>query len=155
MAKILDTSIRLGRVQSNREDDYISLEIEDEASGIHFLEIKLSMEQFGRLVGGTSNVKVKTTLRGLDNIGKKHETRQGAMFIDAIEYDSLVDSVPHHSREKILLKWMNEQPIPEGGWKISPYLGSRESIQFADGGKQINFRYYRYVDIEGNNEVNE
>lgn len=151
MAKQLEGTIRFARIQSNREDDYIQIEIDDEKSGIAFISVKMSMEQFGKVVAGVSNNKVKMEVRGLDNIGKRHERKPGRFIIPKVAYDRI--DAANRSRgtlQEALGEWLQEN-AKEDGWKISTYLGSRNSIEPAgdswlDGDKALNFHYYRYVD---------
>lgn len=148
MGKIIQTNIRIGRVQCNREDDYVSLELEDETSGICYATIKLSMEKFGQLIAGAGGrVKVEAELRGLNNIGKKYEYKKGSAFITERDFNAVTENVKYEERQKPLVQWLNANHSLEG-WFIAPYLGSRDSIQYADGGKVLNFNYYRYVEIQ-------
>lgn len=50
MSETFPISLRLGRVTSNKEDDFISLEITDELSGVQFVDAKLSLKQFADLL---------------------------------------------------------------------------------------------------------
>lgn len=147
MGKQLQGSIRFGAV-TNSGDGYVSIELDDEKSGIHFLEIRMSYEDFGKLVGSNASVDCKYTVRGLENIGKQHEHKRGSIKMPADVYKKLTSGVEYDERKEPLVQWLMEN-AKEDGWRISPYLGSRESIVGSgwDGEPiTINFSYYRYVD---------
>jgi len=69
-------SIRVSRVSSNFEPDYISIELVEEKSGVHFCDVKMSVSDFADILFSRS-AKCELLLRGLHNMGKKciNETR--------------------------------------------------------------------------------
>jgi len=76
----IETTLRvhMGAIHSNADErgDYFSLEITDERSGLLFLSIDLSMEQFARLVASRGDISgIPVTLRGMDKIGMRHERK--------------------------------------------------------------------------------
>lgn len=152
--KEVSGNIRIGRVMSNQTDDYMTLELEDEKSGILFVQVKLSMADYGKVIAGLSNIKCTMEVRGLhgneNHIGKRHERKKGRAVISKEDYEFLMlGNENRHTQHELLVKWL-ETYHSEEGWHINPYLGSRGSIESADGNwngaKAINFSYYRYVD---------
>jgi hypothetical protein len=147
MAKQLQGSLRFGAVTGG-DGGYVSIELIDETSGISFLDIELSYEQFGRLVGSNGGVDCSYTVRGVENIGKKHEHKRGSVKMPASVYQKLTAGVGYDSREKALGQWIKEN-AKEEGWHIDTYLGAQGSIVgsgYGDEPVTLNFRYYRYVD---------
>lgn len=152
MEKELQGSIRFGAVSDTRGDGYVSIELEDNNSGIQFLEIKLSHEEFGRLVGTNGSVDCKYTVRGAENIGKVYDHKKGTIKVPADVYRKLTTSVKYDDQKEKLGQWL-KQNAKEEGWHISAYLGSRGSIvgSGSDGEPvTLNFTYFRYVDQKQN-----
>lgn len=48
----LPCTVRISRVSSNRENDYMCIQIDDQASGVRISDVKLSFEQFGVALSG-------------------------------------------------------------------------------------------------------
>lgn len=146
MAETYKGSIRFGDVHSSRGDGYVSIELDDENSGIAFLQIKLTHEEFGRLVGTNGSVECSYEVRGKEKIGKKHERKNGSIQMSAEEFRRVTDG-KYDTEHKNLVAWLLEN-AKEEGWEISPYLGSRGSIIGSghnDEPVTLNFHYYRYV----------
>lgn len=143
---IYDVSVRKGRVRcsnSNKDEDYVTLEFEEEVSGINFLNIQMSLKDFGDLLSGYGGVKLKAEIRNVENLGKtfKHEPRsvvlpkEESQRIGALKYDRKDGAYRHYL----------ETHCQEEGWKLDTYLGSRESIVHTGGGTMLNYRVYRWV----------
>lgn len=72
---ILPMSVRIGfpSTTDSRDPRRATLEVRDETSGVHVLEISLTAEQFTALLGGsTAHVNAGITTR-LDRVGKRME----------------------------------------------------------------------------------
>lgn len=59
----------------NYDDQQIEIKIEDRVSGVRFLEIKVSLPGFARLLTGLSNVPAMASYAALDTIGLIRETK--------------------------------------------------------------------------------
>lgn len=70
-----DGLISIMRVQSSRDDDYISIEVEDDSSGVRFLEIKLSMHGFAKIITGLSSQNCEITTMRLNLLGSIAENK--------------------------------------------------------------------------------
>lgn len=143
----LKGSIRFGAVSGGYGDGFVSVEIEDEVSGITFLELELSYEQFGRLVGSNGSVDCEFTPRGLGNIGKVREYEKASVTIPTSEYQKIIGRVPYDAQKTALASWLRDNHARDG-WYMDTYLGSRGDIEGCHKTKTTTLRYgyYRYVD---------
>lgn len=146
MGKKLDVEIRVGRVYTNKGEDYLHLTLEDDISGIQFADIEMSFEDFGRMLTGSGTV-VRGEFMGLESIGKVREYEKATVVISTDEYLKIVGGVPYADQQKVLGKWL-EQNHSREGWQVNTYLGSRGSIEhdYQDKQYKLNFGYTRYVD---------
>lgn len=55
---------------SNEKGSYVSIRVEDEKSGITFLEINMTMEEFGKFIACPANANCTYELSETENIGK-------------------------------------------------------------------------------------
>lgn len=139
----LPGSIRWGKVHCSHEDDYIHVEIEDKTSGIRFLSINMSMKDFANALTG-SHVDCDMEVLAVENIGKVREYQKRRVFMSDAEYKAATDDRKYEDKSGIV-EWLKKWHTING-WNMDTYLGSRDSIQFADGGRWINFAYIRYVE---------
>lgn len=65
--------ITIGRI-GYKDSDAIHIRIEDDTSHIAFLDVYLSLENFSKVLT-SSHVDCKFELRGVQNVGKKLETK--------------------------------------------------------------------------------
>lgn len=76
--------INIGRWQANFEPrEGVRIEIVDEDSRIHFLEINMTVEDFARAVMGLSEQDCTFELRGVDRVGKRRENKQVLVDVSA------------------------------------------------------------------------
>lgn len=141
-----DVSVRVSKCMNSRGPDTMNLVIEDKVSGIQFLEIEMSMEQFGKLLAGGSLVDMQAELRGLENIGKKREYERASQFITREDYNAITGSLKYDDQKRALGQWLKDNHSRDG-WHTETYLGSRDSIRYSnnDDGYFLNFAYSRYV----------
>jgi hypothetical protein len=67
---------RIGMTRSGMgSDTRMRIEIEDAKSGVSFLEITMDMEKWAYAATGMFGVEMDFELRGVDTIGKVHETK--------------------------------------------------------------------------------
>lgn len=83
--------IRMGvanihRVQTSRGGMFVQLELEDEISGIRFLEVTFSLTAFASAMMGQSSQGVEFTLAGMDRLGMKRENKTELVPFDRTKY---------------------------------------------------------------------
>lgn len=135
----LEVDVHFGHVMCSREEDYVEITITDKSSGVQFLELPMSYEQFGKLTKGNGTETMKATVRGADVLGKRHvsERRSVTIPLAAVAKD----------RREDYEEWLRTQ-YKEDGWKVSTYLGFQGSIQrgpYGSGVVTLNFSVYKYV----------
>lgn len=64
--------ISIGRVHSNN-GEWVEITIKDETSLVEFLEVKVSLENFAKLITGLSYIDCNFQTRGLNLVGKQRE----------------------------------------------------------------------------------
>lgn len=123
----------VGITRSNHGFYYIRLR--DDASCVNFVEVKMTAEQFAEAVTGLHISDVEMEVRGLENVGKKRvrETR--------------IVVCPHKTYSKEPLQTWLINNCQEEGWTLDLYLGSQSSVKSVDGGTQLKYAVYKYVDI--------
>lgn len=136
MSKDLKGSITISRVTSGK-GDYISVSIRDEASRNRFVTAKLSLEDYGWLVSGMSEVKCKLETKGLAHVGKVRIRKERTLTIRGIIYDK---------DECLAAIRLHEKAMIEGGWYVTEYLGSRSSVSHYDGLTKLNYEIFKYVE---------
>lgn len=148
MRKILDGNIRFGNVCSSHGDGYVTIEIEDELSGIPFLEIKLDYETYGKLIAGNMARDCKVEVLGLENIGKVRQTIRATIHIDTSLFDTITAG-SWEGRQERIADWIDAHHSVDG-WINSRYYGSRDSTvsDFKTQKTAINFTRTRWVDPE-------
>jgi len=70
----LNGNISISRVSG--AEDFISIRLEEELSGITFTEIRLSFEAFAKAITGQSGIKGELTFNNILNVGKTLETKE-------------------------------------------------------------------------------
>jgi len=71
--KTLQGTLRVSRVHSNIEDDFIDFELIDEASRLIVCNVKMSIAEYGDLISGSSNVPCEIQLFDTSRVGMQHE----------------------------------------------------------------------------------
>lgn len=136
----LEVDVHFGNIMCSNGGDYVEITITDKASGVQFLELPLSFEQFGRLVKGNGTERLKATVRGADVLGKKHVSERRSVTIPL--------SAVRRDRREDYEEWLRTQ-YKEDGWHVSTYLGSQGSVQRGPWGSDavtLNFSVYKWVD---------
>lgn len=111
----------------------MTISIRDEVSGIRFVEVSLSMEEFAEAITGLGARPVEADLRGLEHVGKTKVTEARSVAIP--------DSVGRYDRGAIE-SWIKENRQEEG-WFVDSYLGQQDSLTFDP--PTAHYRVYRYV----------
>ena len=73
---ILPGKISINRTTSNKEGDFVSIEITDEKSHVQFCRIKISLLEFAKVITGLSFRSCELDLMGLDAVGKIREHKE-------------------------------------------------------------------------------
>lgn len=124
------------------EKDYVRIEIEDELSSIHFVEVKVELRAFAEALFGLGNVPVEFELRGLDRVGKKFERKTVVVSI-------LVNSleIPNLSDDNI------DKAV--SAYEIDGWIGRREDccnhhnyVNCTKTHEMYRVHFYRWVDVE-------
>jgi hypothetical protein len=132
----LNCKLSIHRTTCSHEEDFISIEVADEASGLQFLSLEVSIANFGAAVTGLSHQECRGRARGLQYVGKKRITEKRQAIAPR-----------EHDRDK-LRQWLidNKQ---EDGWLIDAYLGSQSSIRHnADDTVTLYYSVYKFVEVE-------
>lgn len=82
-------SIGLSTSRSNTAGEMVVIRVRDHKrrSGIQFLELHLTPEQFGRCLAGNQDVPCEFSLRWTDSIGKKRERKTELVEVPKGDYD--------------------------------------------------------------------
>jgi len=72
--KPLDGLLRISRISSNKEDDFVRIEIVDDISGTVVIHADVSLPEFAKTLFGSERLNTKFTLRS-SNVGRKSENK--------------------------------------------------------------------------------
>lgn len=110
-------------------------------SRVEFLDMEMTTVDFANALFSMAFQPGVATLRGLDVLGKKLETRPRRAIIPAgVEF-------PYTSDRDYEAEWLLAN-CQEPGWEICTYLGSRDSIvRNPDGSTTVNYSVMRYLDV--------
>jgi hypothetical protein len=126
-----------GKITISRDsNDRIGIQIHDEASGIRFVEFKMSLEAFAQAITGLARVSGELQLRGLENVGKRLEIQRREAMCPDLGFD-----------KQRYLTWLAENAA-EPGWEIDYYLGSQGSIARNGDAVTLNYTVRRYLPVE-------
>lgn len=141
--RVLPAAISLSR-PSGFGPEYITVRIEDRTSSIEFVELRIKLDDFARMMTGLAYVDAEMVTRGLENVGKVREYVRAQVFISDRDYANASKGTYDESK-KGLAKWLVDNHARDG-WETDTYLGSQGSIGHVKDGKLLNFGYFRYVD---------
>lgn len=127
----IDAKITICRTRSSHEDDYISVSVHDDKSGIQFLTMKIGLADFAQCITGLSAVHGEGTVRGLDYIGKKRVSENRSVECPLESYD-----------RKELSAWIDAN-CQEEGWIVNSSLNSQGSVR----GKTLNYSVTKFVEV--------
>ena len=122
---------------SRCSDNKVYISLEDDLSGVKFVEVALALEDYAMLITGCAYVEGEVSYNNLSAVGK----------IEVSEKRSV--NCPHSAwtDKTVLSNWLKEN-CKEEGWTISTYLGSQGSVKSVEGGCVLNYTVYKYVDNE-------
>jgi hypothetical protein len=128
-------------------DSYMRMEIEDATSGIRFIELEIPMEAFAYLVSGLHGVEATATLRGIENVGMKHEQKTELIMTP--------DDIPYKEQDnpELVEEVLSEYEVD--GWKAYvPDLFNfhKREDDYSSGTKETYQRvgFHRYVEDDDN-----
>ena len=116
------------------------IEVEDESSGIRFLKINLSAEQFMACLGRLVNVECDINVRGLDLIGKTLEVGKHEFKIP----DELHDHRHNPDYFDKAAQGLAQIQLTDG-WIADSYFGSQGSFFKKDGEQWARVTIRRWV----------
>ena len=97
-------------------NDKVNITFRDDASGVKFAKVSLTMEAFGLVITGLVEQEGDLEVRGLQWVGKQRITEQRAIECPLNTYD-----------RNELSKWLCDN-AQEDGWLLDTYLGSQKSV---------------------------
>ena len=107
MSKQLKGQLSISKVMSSHEDPFMRIEIDDEASGLEVVQVKLSLEDFAKAIT-SSVVYVDLRYNDSSNVGKVRELKTVRVSKGAAKYDS----TPEELRAIVA-------PYEVDGWRCS------------------------------------
>ncbi len=125
-----------GAVSISRDSrDNVNIRIHDNASGIEFVDIQMTLENYAMLITGLSRVDATGEVRGLDKVGKQRITEARSTVCPIKGYD-----------KKVFQQWLIDN-CQEEGWELNSYLGSQSSMGLdKDGERVLNYSVTKYVE---------
>jgi len=67
--------LAISRCTGGSSGDYITIKVSDNKSGLEFLEVKVSCENFAKGITGLAGLPIQFELYGMDQIGKVRELK--------------------------------------------------------------------------------
>jgi hypothetical protein len=131
----LQGSITICKSMSTTDGDRIRIEIRDELSRARFVELIMSVTDFGYAITGLSERPCNIDVRGLSVLGKRREHKT--------ELISVPDGVSLY--KDTFMDWLGKAVLPHevDGWKAEP---ERNAHRMKNGKYSVIF--IRYVDVE-------
>jgi hypothetical protein len=123
--------------EANSRGDYIHIRIEDEKSGVAFLDIDMSMENFAYALTQSSNIPCNLTLHDIENVGKKIETKE-----ELVPFRSGAER--YGSREERNAKLAALKPFEIDGWKGN--ISKVGNWHYGDSERGYLVTFTRYVE---------
>lgn len=139
----LSGNITISRTSSSVEPfDSINIRIADDASGVQFVELRLSLDDFAKLICGQSNIHGDMIVRGLENIGMVREVKTEDVLISTnCSYD-----------ERPVLAAQAIKSLEVDGWvgRLEDAANSHRMIKYLPEHKAelSSITFVRFVDKE-------
>jgi len=73
--------LTISQVYCNNREDYIRIQIEDELSGIVFLEVGIDFTSFAKCITSSRSMPIEFGLRNMDRVGKKLEIKHEEILL--------------------------------------------------------------------------
>ena len=132
--KNIKVSASISRIQAH-EGQYISIRITDDESLVLLCELKLTLEEFARLMFNESVSGINAVLGDTTKLGKVRESK-------TFEFKVCDCGGYYYSKDKAIKEGL--KACPEG-WEMSTYFGSQESIFTKDGDTWARTKIYRWI----------
>ena len=140
----LKGSMRMMRTSCNVEEDYLSIEVEDELSGIQFLKVKMPLGSMADLLTSRT-AECEFEARAWHNVGKKRETKREKVFIPGNIYDL-----------KKRLEAADEavKKFNVDGWRgdvrdaVNHHNRCAKGVEDGVDGEYYSVRFTRFVEVE-------
>lgn len=130
-AKTIQTQVTISRNSS----DEIHIEVIDQKSKVRFVRVKLTPHDLAMALTGLSMIDTSAEVVGLDVVGKLKVSKSRTV------------ECPLDTHDRVKLRDWLEQNCQEDGWFLDSFLGAQSSVgRSKDGGVQLNYRVYRYVE---------
>lgn len=124
----------------------VNISIKDEASGITFVDLLLSNEEFTRALSSLQErPAVHCKVRWLQHVGKTRETSTTVMY-----YNGELPSIHKNPKEaaEVLVEEAKSQGLAAGGWRLSAHyaLNAQGGRGVDEHGKWYKIQRIRFVD---------
>jgi len=126
--------ITISRPCSSREDEVVSITIQDEDAKVQFVEVEVSLANMMQAITGLGNVPCEFVTRGLESVGKVREAKSLEFEIGCESWRMDKDMAYAKAREAC--------PV---GWIASEYFGSKDSFFSRDGKNYARTTIVRWV----------
>ena len=151
MNKLLEGQVTISRDNQN----IVCIEVKDTLSRITFVKLKLTLEEYAKVITGLSYQDCQMEVKGLEYVGKEKITEARSVYY------------PDFDGKKAKMQNFLEQQHIDDGWLVNTYLGGQTSISpcrdgrdgsmlspCRDGrdGSMLNYSVYKYVEVS-NEEV--
>ena len=123
--RTLKGRMRISRISSNVEDDYINITVTDDISGIQFFSAKISAADYADLITNREP-ECQYDLRGLENVGKTKESKYEDVFIPDSGHKTVKEVAENAVRE-----------YEKDGWK---------AMRLSDATNHHNFKGFGEID---------
>lgn len=132
--KKLPMQLSISRPQYGNGKRKINITIQDEASGIQFVDLEIELEHMMEALTGLHGCPCEVEVRGLGNVGKKR----------VIERREIICPLKIYNREQ-LHEWLSAN-AQEDGWILDAYLGSRGSVSSHSDGTLLRYQVTKFID---------
>ena len=124
-----------GKISIFVNEDYTTIEIEDDVANMTFAKIKLTPQQLSAALSRRACVDCEIDTKGLDKVGKQHENKHFEFEIP----DYLNRSIYADELQKIAQSKLSD------GWIAESYFGSQGSFFVKDGKQYARCVIRRWV----------
>lgn len=140
--KKLKGNISISRVTSTCEDDFVSIQIQDNNSRGQFLRIKMTFADFAKALLNQGHVPLEFEVSGLQNVGKIKLSKPLAFPLETTSYNEV--------REEAMKR---AQFFVDGGvgsgWIADTYFGNKDSfVKHEDGKTWAHGMQHKYVEVK-------
>lgn len=134
---MLKGKLSIGRYANGTSNGECFITIEDELSGVKFLQLELSAEMLGRAITGLSMVDCEFELKSAALVGMEVQRKSESVVID----------MPRHRFEELSFSRAAAEPFLIDGWKLSMTEHSRlERVGKTDDGRlMIRLDFHRHI----------